>query len=144
MGGNNGLISSLLNVFAMFELRLSYKEGNLDVVYLRCINCKRGTGLYLKNTTFDEMITKFVLNAIWHNVGMLWIISTKKEMKYEINKNNHQYWLNKGSWYNTSICLKLHESMFEDFITHAKTDKNNLMCSLVAHDKLQPAYADGW
>ena len=66
-----GLISSLLNVFAMFELCLSYKEGNLDVVYLRCINCKRETGLFLKNTTFtfDEMITKFVLNEIFVSCG---------------------------------------------------------------------------
>ena len=56
----------------MFELRLSYKEGILDVVYLRCINCKRETGLYLKinSLIFDEIITKFVLNAILHNVGM--------------------------------------------------------------------------
>ena len=56
----------------MFELRLSYKEGILDVVYLICINCKRETGLYLKSNSliFDEIITKFVLNAILHNVGM--------------------------------------------------------------------------
>ena len=59
-------------------------------------------------------------------------------MKYEIDKNNHQDWLNKGPWYNTYICLKLHGSMFEDFITHARTYRYNLMCSLVAHDKIRP------
>ena len=32
--------------------------------------------------------------------------------------------------------------MFEYFITHARTDRYNLMCSLVAHDKIQPAYED--
>ena len=58
----------------MFELRLNYDEEKLDVISIRCINCKRETGLYLKNTTFDEMITKFVLNAILHHVGMSWII----------------------------------------------------------------------
>ena len=64
----------------MFELSLSYKEGNFDVVYLRCINCKRKTGLFLKinSLVFDEMITKFVLNAILHHVGMSWIISSNK------------------------------------------------------------------
>ena len=77
-----GLISSLLKVFAIFELHLSYKEGNLDVVSLRCINCKRETGLFLKNNTFDETFTKFVLNAILHHVSMSWIISSKKEMDY--------------------------------------------------------------
>ena len=32
--------------------------------------------------------------------------------------------------------------MFEYFITHARTDKYNLMCSLVTHDKIQPYYED--
>ena len=58
-------------------------------------------------------------------------------MKYEINETNHQYWLNKGPWYDTSICSKLHGSRFEDFITQARTDRYNLMCSLVAHDILK-------
>ena len=102
----------------MFELHLNCDKEKLDVIYIRCINRKRETGLFLKNTTFDEMITKFLLNAILHHVGMSWIISSNKEMKYEIDKNNHQDWLNKGPWYNTSICLKLHGSMFEEFITH--------------------------
>ena len=66
----------------MFELRLSYKEGNLNVVSLRCINCKTETGLFLKNNPFDEMITKFVLNAILHHVSMSWIIRPTKEMNF--------------------------------------------------------------
>ena len=81
------------------------------------------------------MITKFLLNVILHHVGMLWIISSNEEMKYEIDKSNHQYWLNKVHWCNTAICSSLHGSLFEDFITHARTDIYNLMCSLVAHDK---------
>ena len=32
--------------------------------------------------------------------------------------------------------------MFEYFITHARTDRYNLMCSLVAHDKKKPAFED--
>ena len=54
--------------------------------------------------------------------------------------NNNQDWLNKVPWYNTDICLRLHGSLFEDFITHARSDIYNLMCSLVAHDKIQPYY----
>ena len=64
------------------------------------------------------MITKFVLNAILHHVGMSWMISSNKEMQYEIDENNHQDWLNKGLWYNTYISLKLHGSIIEEFITH--------------------------
>ena len=62
-------------------------------------------------------------------------------MEYEINtESNHLDWLNKGPWYNRNICSKLHGSRFEDFITQAITDRYNLMCSLVAHDRLQPDY----
>ena len=44
-GGNNGLISSLLKMFAMFEIRLSYGEEKLDVLSVNYINCKREKGL---------------------------------------------------------------------------------------------------
>ena len=81
------------------------------------------------------MITKFLLNEILHHVGMSWIICSNKKIKYEIDKSNHPDWLNKGSWYNTEICSKLHGRIFEDFITHAITDRYNLMCSIVAYDK---------
>ena len=88
----------------MFELLLNCDEETFDVISIRCINCKRGTVLFLKNTTFDEMITKILFNAIFHNVGMLWIISSNKEMKYKIDENNQQDLLIKGPWYNTYIC----------------------------------------
>ena len=126
----------------MFEIHLSYKEGFLDVIYLKCINCERETGLDSKinSWVFNEIFTKFVLNTILHHVGMSWIISSNQEMEYEMDKNNHQDWLNKGPWYNTSICSKLHGSRFEDFITQARTDRYNPMCSLVAYDILQIDY----
>ena len=57
-----------------------------------------------------------------------------------MDENHHQYWFKKGPWYNTAICLRLHGIRFETFITHARSDRYNLMCSLVAHDKIQPAY----
>ena len=47
----------------------------------------------------------------------------------------HAYWLNKVPWYKTAICSRLHVSLFEDFITHTRTDRSNLLCYLVAHDK---------
>ena len=73
------------------------------------------------------MITKFVLNAILHHVGMLWIIISNNEIKYRIDEGDHKDWLNKGPWYNTDICSRLHESLFEDFITHARTDRYDIM-----------------
>ena len=57
-----------------------------------------------------------------------------------MDESNHTNWLNKVLWYNTSICSMLHGSMFGDFITHTRTDRYNLLCSLVSHDKKKPAY----
>ena len=59
-----------------------------------------------------------------------------------MDKNDHQDWLNKCPWYNTSIFLKLHGSRFEDFITQSITNRYNLICYLVSHDKLQLDYKD--
>ena len=76
-----------------------------------------------------------------HHVGMSWIISSNQEREYDITtKNNHLDWLNKGPWYNKNICSKLHVIKFEDFITQAITDRYNIMCSLVSHDRLQTDY----
>ena len=128
----------------MFEIRLRYKKVILDVVSLKCINCKREAGLHLKinSLIFYEIITIYFFNAILHHVGISWIISSNKEMKYDMDENNHQDWLNKGPWYNTYIYLKFRGSRFEDFITQARTDRYNLICYLVAHDKMQPDYED--
>ena len=57
-----------------------------------------------------------------------------------MNKTNHLDWLNKGPWHNRNICYKLHGSRFEDFITQERTDIYNLICYLVAHDRLQLYY----
>ena len=86
------------------------------------------------------MINTFVLNAILHHVGMSWIISFNDEMKHEIDESNHKHWLNRGPWYNTDICSRLHGSLFEYFTTHARTNRYNLLCYLVVHDKKIPDY----
>ena len=59
-----------------------------------------------------------------------------------MDENIHQDCLNKGPWYNISIYSKLYGSRFEDFIIQSRTDRYNIMCSLVAHDKMQPDYED--
>ena len=39
-------------------------------------------------------------------------------------------------------CSELHGSRFEDFIAQARTDRYNLICFLVANDRLQQDYKD--
>ena len=49
----------------MFEIRLSCGDDDLDIVSLKCINCKKETGLNAETgfkDFYDEVITQFVLN----------------------------------------------------------------------------------
>ena len=87
------------------------------------------------------MITQFVLNTVLHHLGLSWIISSKNQMKYDTEENNPDQ-LNKGLWYNTAICSKLHGTVFEDYIRSTITDRYNLMCSIPARNKLLPTYVD--
>ena len=48
---DKGLIPSLLNLFSMFELSLIYYIDKVGAIDIRCINCKKETGLYLVTST---------------------------------------------------------------------------------------------
>ena len=88
----------------MFEIRFSCGDNDLDVVYLKCIHCKKETGLNSETPftwVYDQVITKFVLNEILHHVGMSWIISFKKEMDYDnFTHSNNLDWFDTGPCYN--------------------------------------------
>ena len=45
MQDDTHLTSSLLKTFSMFEIRLSCGDDYLEMVSLKCINCKKETGL---------------------------------------------------------------------------------------------------
>ena len=45
---NKGIIPWLLKVFAMFELSLIGAKEKLDIIAIRCINCKKETGYIYK------------------------------------------------------------------------------------------------
>ena len=49
---NKGIITSLLKVFSMFELRSIGDKDKLGAVAIRCIDCKKETGLYLVTSKF--------------------------------------------------------------------------------------------
>ena len=40
------------------------------------------------NTTYQDIITSFLLNKMLHQVGMLWIIETHEQLKYDMDKHN--------------------------------------------------------
>ena len=100
MQDDKHLTSSVLNMFSMFEIRLSCGDDDLDIVSLKCINCKKKTGLNAETVFkefYDEVITQFVLNEMLHHVGMSWVISSKNEMDYD-NFTNRKFleWFDTG------------------------------------------------
>ena len=44
------------------------------------------------DTTHQDIITNLVLNAMLHHVGMLWIIETHKQLKYDMDKKIQNGW----------------------------------------------------
>ena len=88
------LIPSLLKVFAMFQMCLFYYKHNeewsvIEAIAINYSNCDRRTGLFLKVNTVKEIITEFLLNKVLYHVGLSWIISSNKQIKYYIKENNH-------------------------------------------------------
>ena len=90
------------------------------------------------NTTYQDIITNFVLNSMLHHIGMLWIIETREQLQYDMDKHNSE-WITRGPWYNTSICKKLHGKLFEVFIINVRTDRYTIMCYIDAHEKEHPS-----
>ena len=66
--------------------------------------------------------------------GMLWIIETHEKYNM-IGKKYNPGWMIGGPWYNTSICKKLYEKVFDRFIINKRTYRYNIMCSIDAHEK---------
>ena len=84
------------------------------------------------------MITPFVMNSILHHVGMSCMISSREEMDYDKFTNTENVgWFETFPWHKKNIYSKLYGTTFEGFIKQARTYRYNIMCSLVAHDRLQ-------
>ena len=86
-------------------------------------------GMDHMNTTYQYIITMFVMNTMLHHVGMLCIFETHEQLKYDIDKYN-SYWMKGGPWYNTYTCKKIFGNVFEGFIRNAITDRYNIMCAI--------------
>ena len=43
-------------------------------------------------------------------------------------------WLTVVPWYNTYICMKLNENLFEGFIINTRTDRYNIICSIDTYE----------
>ena len=94
----------------------------VETVAIMCISCGKETGLSVDNinTNYNYIITPFLLNKTLHLVGVPWTIKTNRQLKYDIDKHNID-WITGGTWYNTSICKKLHQIVIENYIINART-----------------------
>ena len=130
----------------MFQLHIFddkiYKTYFLEYVGIKCRDCNKETGLYLKDTIIEEITTQFVLHKILHHLGMPMIICSNNEMLYETEGNNHPNWFNKGPCYYTAICSKFYGNVFKYFIKDMRIDRCILICYINAHDKQQPECFD--
>ena len=93
------------------------------------------------DTTYHDIIKTLVLNTMLHHVGMLWIIETHEQLHYDMEDQNSEC-MTGGPWYNTSICKKLQENLFEGFIINTITDRYNIMCYIYAHEKEHQSSCD--
>ena len=50
----------------------------------------------IMNITYQDKITLFVLNKMLQHFGMLWIIETHEQLKYEMEKH---YYILDDRWY---------------------------------------------
>ena len=89
----------------------------------------------IMNTTYQDIITSFLLNTMLHHVGMLWIIEAHEKLQYDMYKHISD-WMRGDPWYNTYICKKLYGKVFEGFIRNEKNDRYDIMCDIDTHEKL--------
>ena len=85
------------------------------------------------NTTYQDLITSFVLNIFLHHVGMLWIIDINIHLEYDMDKHNSD-WMTGGPWYNTSICKKYMETCLKNSLEMQELT-DIISCVLLMHMK---------
>ena len=90
---DKNLLLSLLKLFSMFKVKFwwsprEYEIKNTGVnIAISCSNCGKETmiDVDMLNTTYQHIITTFVLNIMLQHVGMLWIIEIHKQLQYDMD-----------------------------------------------------------
>ena len=124
----------------MFKIRITYYETiyNKDVteaVGIMFINCVKIIGCFLENKNIENFITPFVVNMLFRNIGLFWIIQSNKNLSSDFQKHFSSWILNVPQ-YNNNICSQLHGLVFGDYFKTAKRDKYILMYYIQSHGKI--------
>ena len=108
---NDGnILPSLLKLFSMFNIKYwwntrgDYLKQTVENFATRCSNCgkEKIIDVDFLDTTYQDIITTFVLNTMLHHVGMIWIIENNKDLKYDMDILNSDY-MTGGQWYNIGM-----------------------------------------
>ena len=65
-------------------------KQTVEKVAIRYGNCGKEAmiDVDILDTTYQELITNFVLNKMLHHVDMLWIVENHEELKYDMDIQN--------------------------------------------------------
>ena len=79
----------------MFKIKCWCSPGEVEKnavgkFSIRCSTCGKEAmiDIGIMNTTYQDIITLFVLNTMLKHVGMLWIIETHEQLQYDMDKHN--------------------------------------------------------
>ena len=82
----------------------------------------------------NSAITPFVFHMEFKNFGLLWIIDNNKIIQFEMDAQDRQG-MDKSTWYNTTICTKLNDRIFEDDLKTGHKDRYELVFSVDKYGK---------
>ena len=85
---DKNLLLSFLKLFSMFKIKCCWNLREDEIKFtgvkidIRCSNCRKEImmDVDIMNTTYQDIITTFVLNTMLDHVGMLWIIETHEQL----------------------------------------------------------------
>ena len=84
-------------------IKVWYSPGEVDKIKvvkiaMRFSSCGKETMIYIDimNTTYQDIINPFLLNKMLQHIGMLWIIGTHEQLKYDMDKH-YSYWMTGGT-----------------------------------------------
>ena len=71
---------------------------------------------------------------VFHRVVLSWTIDKNNQLKFEMAVIYSQ-WMEKYTWYNTTICTNLNGQRFIDCFKIGLKDRYALMCDVYAYEK---------
>ena len=89
----------------MFKIKCWWNTRGYEIkhtgvkVAIRWIDCGKETiiDVDIMNTTYQDIITTFVLNTMLHHVGILWMIENHEQLQYDMEIQNSD-WMTGGPW----------------------------------------------